>query len=88
MSTPAVGCRYQYSHTIGLAEHHASGALSAEMAELDLHPGTEVTVHDVDVERGGLVLVEWADRGGNPRITSVDPELFEWAFTPTGEDES
>lgn len=87
MTSPAAGSRYRYSNTLGLAEHHASGALTAEMTELDMRPGTEVTVTDVDDERGGLVLVEWADRSSNPRITSVDPELFEWAFEPIGEDE-
>ena len=73
-----VGATYRYAHELGLAEQHAD-ELSAEMTELDMHPGTEVVVHDVDGERGGLVIVEWADRSNNPRLTSIDPALFaEW----------
>lgn len=79
MSTPEAGGRFRYMNTTGLAEHYASGALNAEMTELDLHPDTEVTVTGVDDERGGLVLVEWTDRSGNPRMTSIEPDHFgEW----------
>lgn len=78
MSPPEVDSRYRYAHTVGLGAHHAE--LSAEMTELDMAPGTEVIVHDVDQERGGLVLLEWVDRPGNPRMTSVDPQLFGQLF--------
>jgi hypothetical protein len=49
-------------------------------AALDLHPDTEVTVIDHDEDRG-LVLVEWTDQAGNPRITSVDPDAIDQHFT-------
>ena len=72
-----VGGTYRYVHELGLAEQHVD-QLSAEMTELDMHPGTEVAVHDVDDERG-RVIVEWSDRGGNPRMTSIEPDRFaEW----------
>jgi hypothetical protein len=66
--------QYVYRATAGLAAQHVDG-LPAEMHELDLHPGTSVTVVGHDDDRG-LVLVEWTDRSGNPRITSVDPAML------------
>lgn len=56
-----------------LAEHHAA------MHALDLHPGTEVTVAGHDADRD-LVLVEWTDAQGDPRITSVEPADFHAHF--------
>jgi hypothetical protein len=64
----------------GLGAPHADGPLHPEMRELDLHPGTAVTHLEHDAERG-LDLIEWTDRVGGHRITSVTPdqlaELFE-----------
>jgi len=41
--------------------------------DLDMDPGTIVTVAGVDTKRG-LILVEWSDRLGTPRITSLEPD--------------
>lgn len=54
--------------------------LHRDMHELDMHPGTEVTAYDYDRDRD-LVLVEWTDRVGTPRITSVVPDRFAEHFT-------
>jgi hypothetical protein len=75
---------YRYRADTGLAATLVDRQLPAEMAELDLHPGTEVTVHGYDDDRD-LVLVEWSDRSGNPRITSVEPATFAANFEKVGE---
>jgi hypothetical protein len=77
---PQIGSRWTYTAETSLGQKHASGALPAEMVELDLHPGTTVAVAGHDHERG-LVLVEWTDRSGNPRTTSVEPATFADHFT-------
>lgn len=50
-----------------------------DMHEMDLHPGTEVTHIGRDEDRD-LELVEWTDRLGNPRITSIAPDHFAEKF--------
>lgn len=79
MSKPRTGARFTYDAPDGLAAQVAE-RLSDDMRELDLHPGTEVKVAGYDDERD-LVLIEWTDRQGNPRITSVEPDHFEQHFT-------
>src|SRR5690242_5710850 len=71
MAKPTAGKTYRHAADDGLGVR-AAGALSGEMAELDLTPEVRVTVVGYDDDRG-LVLVEWPDGQGNPRITSVDP---------------
>lgn len=68
------GSSYRFAAQRGLAAMHVE-QLPAEMAELDLAPDTVVTVEGSDDERG-LVLVSWSDRHGNPRVTSVEPDVF------------
>lgn len=80
MGKPRTGARFTYDAPDGLGAQAAGGGLSGEMTELDLHPGTEVKVAGYDDERD-LVLVEWTDRAGNPRITSVEPAHFADYFT-------
>lgn len=81
MAEPNVGDIYRHAAEQGLAARArvadvgVSDELSSEMTELDLQPGTEVTVAGYDDQRG-LVLVEWTDAQGNPRITSVTPDDF------------
>lgn len=78
MALPKTGTRHRFQADAGLAALHVD-SLPAEMAELDLHPGTTVTVVGHDEGRG-LLLVEWTDRAGNPRITSVEPDVFDEHF--------
>lgn len=78
-----IGQSYLYAAPQGLAELHVEGPLHPEMRDLDLRPDTPVKVVAVDDDRG-LVLVEWVDASGNPRITSVEPGLLGEHFIPGG----
>lgn len=78
MSRPETGSRRTYDAPDGLGAQVAE-QMTDDMRGLDLHPGTEVTVAGYDDDRG-LVLVEWTDRQGNPRITSVEPQHFDEHF--------
>jgi hypothetical protein len=75
MPVPDIGVAYRYVAESGLAARHVDGELSAEMHALDLHPDTVVAVAGWDDDRG-LVLVEWTDAHGTPRVTSVEPAVF------------
>lgn len=79
MSKPRTGSRHTFDAPAGLAEQ-ARPDLSQDMRDLDLVPGTEVKVLGHDDDRG-LVLLEWTDGQGNPRITSVEPDQFADHFT-------
>jgi hypothetical protein len=77
---PRAGSKFTYNADRGLADRATGGTpLRTDQAELDLQPGTEVEVHDYDKERD-LVLVEWTDASGNPRITSVELDDFNESF--------
>ena len=86
MSDPHAGGVYQYTAGQGLAararldDPDVPDDLPAEMRELDLPPLTRVTVADVDTGRD-LVIVEWVDRSGNQRRTSIDQDVFATDFT-------
>jgi hypothetical protein len=86
MSNPQTGAVYQYSGEHGLAQAariadpSVPNELPAEMHELDLPPQTRVTVADIDEDRD-LVIVEWVDRSGNQRRTSIDQNVFATDFT-------
>lgn len=77
MSVPRAGTTYRHTAEQGLAarariaDPTVSDDLHPDMAALDMPAGCEVVVADYDAERD-LALVEWTDRQGNPRITSVD----------------
>jgi len=58
-----------------VADPDVSDELPAEMHDLDMAPGTEVEVIGPDDERD-LVLVNWTDRNGTPRTTSLTAETF------------
>jgi hypothetical protein len=83
---PDIGARYRYAASTGLAaqarlaDPDVPDDLPAEMHELDLHGQTQVTVADVDEDRD-LVIVEWVDRSGNQRRTSIDQDVFATDFT-------
>lgn len=90
MVEPEVGSRHLYTGTAGLGEVLVGRSLSAEMRELDMPPGTDVTVvalvpaadtgaHD-NLEDS--VVVTWSDRSGNPRQTSIGIERFDELFEP------
>jgi hypothetical protein len=87
MPTPNLGDRYTFAGDVGLAaaareaDSNVDDHLTAEHAELDLTPGTAVTVCGYDDERD-LVLVEWTDVKETPRVTSIDPAMFELQFDP------
>jgi hypothetical protein len=83
VSKPRTGSRYAYGGDKGLGAAHADRDLPSEMHDLDLHSGTEVKVHGYDDDRD-LVLVEWTDLAGNPRITSVEPDVFDRDFAEKG----
>ena len=51
------------------------GELSAEMTEIDLKDGQEVTYLGPD-EETSWPMIEWVDGTGINRITTVDPELY------------
>jgi hypothetical protein len=72
------------ANSFGAVGAPARGPLPGEvtMADLDMPHGTVVTVatdDDGNEVRDGdrdLEIVEWTDRQGNPRRTSVHPEFF------------
>jgi hypothetical protein len=78
--TPPVGARYRHDSQLGLALRLVGDDMSPDMRALDMPPGAEVTVLDHDADRD-LVLVEWVDAHGNPRITSIEPSVFAEHFT-------
>jgi hypothetical protein len=83
---PDIGARYRYAASTGLAaqariaDPDVGDELASEMQELDMHPDTVVTVRDYDLVRD-LIVVEWADRSGNPRMTSIEADQFDDQFT-------
>ncbi len=65
---------YQPEHGNGYGHNALGQELTAEMTELDLKPGTEVTYMQDDDE--GWALVEWIDDKGLDRITAIEPDQF------------
>jgi hypothetical protein len=80
MSKPRTGSRHVFTSSSGLGYSFADGELDDEMNKLDLKPNTQVKVCGYDDDRN-LVLVEWTDQLGTPRITSIEPEVFDKHFT-------
>ena len=77
---------HTYTHDKGLGEHHAAEAgreLPAEMRDLDMAPGTEVTTVATD-DATGAVIVAWTDKSGVLRHTSVAPDFFAEHFIQDG----
>ena len=88
---PEMGDRFTYSHESGSGAGYGEavkteagyGEMSAEMQELDLSDGTEVTFLQLD-EDSAWPIVEWTDAVGINRITTIDPAHFEAHFHPAG----
>ena len=77
-----VGKTFTYIHDegLGFGAHHAGGELTAEMRELDLPAGTEVTLLAFDADSHDP-LIEWVDGNGYTRITTVNPNFFNAYFS-------
>jgi hypothetical protein len=88
MTQPEPGDTFTYSAGVGLAararvaDPDVDDGLAGDMAELDLTPGTEVTIVGCDEERD-MVLLDWTDAQGNPRTTSVTSAVFDECFSAT-----
>lgn len=80
---PSIGDTAVLKAESGLGQTAADGDLKSEMADLDMAPGTQVTVDAVDPD-AGLVFVAWEDASGNPRRTSVELSAFSDQFQPEG----
>lgn len=72
---------YDHADNLGFGEAARGQPLTAEMTELDLKDGTEVTFLEYDAE-SGWPLVEWVDDVGIDRITTIDPAIFDTSFIP------
>lgn len=81
------GDMYVYTHTEGKGYGEAVkadagyGELSAEMIELDLKEGQEVSFLEYDAD-SGWPIVQWVDAVGINRITTIDPDIFDTNFIP------
>lgn len=62
-----------------IADPDTDDDLPSEMRELDLRPGTEVTLIEHDLDRD-LLILEWTDASGGTRRTSVPPAQFDAQF--------
>ena len=82
---PKTGAVYVFGADQALGAQHLDDPADQprDMRELDLQPGTEVTALGFDGGRG-LALIEWVDKAGTPRITSVEPDHFTRHFTRKG----
>ena len=78
LANAAPGDRFFYSHPeqAGYGAVARGEPLSAEMNELDIQEGTEVTLLVYD-EETGWPLIEWVDSKGLNRITTIDPLYLE-----------
>ena len=76
------GDRFTYSHPDGLGygahnkDKSGFGELSAEMTELDLKDGMEVTFIDFD-EETGWPIVSWTDATGISRNTTIEEQYID-----------
>jgi hypothetical protein len=82
-SRAGVGDQLVYTHPegLGFGEHFRGTDLTAEMKELDLASGTEVTILEYDADTD-WPLIQWVDSKGIGRITTVDPQFFDGYFIP------
>lgn len=84
MATP--GDKFVYMHPTGAGFGEAVkadagfGELSAEMTELDLSDGTQVTFLEYDAD-SNWPIIQWVDGVGIDRITTIEPALFASYFT-------
>lgn len=66
---------YMHPEQKGFGEVARGEPLSAEMIELDITDGMEVTLLDYDVDTG-WPMVEWVDSKGLDRITTINPDYL------------
>ena len=73
----SAGDKFTYVHPEekGFGEQAKGDVLTAEMAELDLKHGQEVTFLEYDAD-SGAPLIQWVDGVGIDRITTIDPIDF------------
>ncbi|HWI66851.1 MAG TPA: hypothetical protein VNS88_00485 [Nitrospiraceae bacterium] len=78
----SAGDKFIYDHPegSGFGEQAKGESLTAEMSELDLKNGQEVTFLEYDADSGSPII-EWVDGVGIDRITTVDPGDFDLYFT-------
>jgi len=83
VTDPQPGDRLRYEHPTGYGygEHHKGaagfGEQTAEMTELDLKDGTEGVVLELDADTGWM-LFQWVDGTGIDRITTIDPDNYQY----------
>jgi hypothetical protein len=79
---PDAGDKLTYTNPNGLGygEQAKGETLTAEMTELDLKDGTEVTFLEYDAD-SDWPIVSWVDGVGIERITTIDPDIFDSAFS-------
>jgi hypothetical protein len=72
---------YNHPDGLGFGEYFRGETLTAEMTELDMASGTEVTLLEYDQD-SDWPLVQWVDSKGLGRITTVEPQFFQDYFDP------
>ena len=78
-ASPGDKFTYEHPEGAGFGEQARGEPLSAEMTELDLKSGQEVTFLEYDADSGSP-LIEWVDGVGIDRITTVDQIDFDLYF--------
>ena len=79
------GDMYVYTHVEGKGYGEAAksdagyGEATAEMTELDMKEGQEVSFIEYDAD-SGWPIVGWVDSTGVDRITTIDPDIFDTNF--------
>lgn len=72
------------AHGKGFGESARGTELADEMAELDLQPGADVTVLELDAD-SGWPIIQWTDSTGRSRLTTIEPEVFDADFLAAGD---
>jgi hypothetical protein len=80
---PPLEERSAVRHGAAGAPQHPAQDGELTMADLDMPHGTLVELHGHDEDRG-LVQVDWVDKFGNDRRTSIDPGFFAEHFREVG----
>jgi hypothetical protein len=71
---------YQPLHGKGHGQNAKGVELSAEMAALDITPGTTGLYLGDDKDTKKMVFFQWADVNGTDRITSIEKNEFNKDF--------
>lgn len=81
MASPGDKFIYTHPEEAGFGEAARGEVLTAEMTELDLKHGQEVTFLEYDAD-SDWPLIEWVDGVGIDRITTIEPAVFDANFIP------